>query len=111
MLITDKAVCITNEHIVNKLFCVVGKKFVSYEIGMEIMVIGLIACSWLSGVALALIGYDVAARLRYRADLADTLKKLNQTHNSLVEQQAGISDQISRLEMSIGMKAKPTNAR
>lgn len=78
---------------------------------MEIMVIGLILTAWLSGVALALIGYDVAARLRYRADLADTLKKLNQTHNSLVEQQAGISDQISRLEMSIGLKAKPTNAR
>lgn len=78
---------------------------------MEMMVIALIVCAWLSGVALALIGYDIAARLKYRADLADTLKKLNQTHNSLVEQQAGISDQISRLEMSIGMKAKPTNVR
>lgn len=78
---------------------------------MEMMVIALILCAWLSGVALALIVYDIAARLKYRIELADTLKKLNQTHNSLVEQQAGISDQISRLEMSIGMKAKPNPTR
>jgi chromosome segregation ATPase len=69
-----------------------------------IMIIALILVSWLAGVAIALVVYDVRERKKTINDLNDTLKKLRETHNHLSEQFQSVSDQVSKLEMSVGLK-------
>lgn len=62
--------------------------------------------SFLSGIAIALVSYDVIARLKYQGDMADMLLKLNKTHNALMNSFQAISDQVSHFEMHIGTKPK-----
>jgi hypothetical protein len=50
--------------------------------------------------------YDVIARLKYRADMADTLAKLNKAHNDLGAQFQTLSEQVSHFEMQLGLKGK-----
>ncbi len=71
---------------------------------MDITIIALI-----SGAAIALVVYDIAARLKYQQNMAETLAKLNKTHNDLVQSFQAVSDQMSRVEMSVGLKSKPVS--
>ena len=66
----------------------------------------IILLSFLSGASLALVCYDIRARLKHTRDLSETLSKLNQTHNSLSQQFHDLSDQVSRFEMHLGTKPK-----
>ena len=70
------------------------------------IILALVLISWLSAFALALVGYDMRARLKTQSELTDTLSKLRETHNSLATQFQVLSDQVSRLEMSVGL-SKP----
>jgi len=65
----------------------------------------------ISGAAIAIIGYDTVARLGYQRQLSETLIKLNTAHNALSQQFQALSDQVSHLEMSVGLKAKPSHVR
>jgi hypothetical protein len=65
----------------------------------------------ISGAAIAIIGYDTVARLGYQKQLSDTLIKLNTAHNALSQQFQALSEQVSHLEMSVGLKAKPSHVR
>jgi len=65
----------------------------------------------ISGVAIALVGYDTIARIGYQRQLSDTLIKLNTSHNALSQQFQALSEQVSHLEMSVGLKAKPSHTR
>jgi len=67
------------------------------------IILALVLISWLSAFALALVGYDMRARLKTQSELTDTLSKLRETHNSLATQFQVLSDQVSRLEMSVGL--------
>ncbi len=72
-----------------------------YTLVMDITLIAL-----LSGSAISLVIYDVASRLKHQKDLADTLAKLNKTHNDLMLNFQSLSDQVSKVEMSVGIKSK-----
>lgn len=63
----------------------------------------------ISGAAIALVGYDTIARIGYQRQLSDTLVKLNTAHNALSQQFQALSEQVSHLEMSVGLKAKPSS--
>ena len=65
----------------------------------------------ISGAAIAIIGYDTVARLGYQRQLSETLIKLNTAHNALSQQFQALSEQVSHLEMSVGLKAKPSHVR
>jgi aromatic ring-opening dioxygenase LigB subunit len=73
---------------------------------MDMIVLAIVLISWLSAFALALVVYDMRARLKTQSELTDTLNKLRETHNSLAIQFQTLSDQVSRLEMSVGL-SKP----
>lgn len=60
-----------------------------------------------SGAAIALVCYDIRARLKYQSELTDTLTKLNAAHNSINQSFQALSDQVTRVEMSSGLKSKP----
>jgi hypothetical protein len=75
------------------------------------MVMEQVVTALISGAAIAIIGYDTVARLSYQKQLSDTLIKLNTAHNALSQQFQALSEQVSHLEMSVGLKAKPTHAR
>ena len=65
----------------------------------------------ISGAAIALVGYDTIARIGYQRQLSDTLIKLNTAHNALSQQFQALSEQVSHLEMSVGLKAKAPHSR
>lgn len=71
---------------------------------MDITLIAL-----LSGASIALVVYDIAARLKHQRELTETLLKLNNTHNGLVQSFQVVSDQVSRMEMLAGVKSKPAS--
>ena len=65
----------------------------------------------ISGVAISLVVYDTIARIGYQRQLSETLIKLNTSHNALSQQFQALSEQVSHLEMSVGLKAKPSHTR
>ncbi len=69
---------------------------------MDITIIALI-----SGAAIALVCYDIRARLKFQSELTDTLTKLNAAHNSINQSFQVLSDQVTRVEMSAGLKSRP----
>jgi hypothetical protein len=75
------------------------------------MVMEQVVTALISGAAIAIIGYDTVARLGYQKQLSDTLIKLNTAHNALSQQFQALSEQVSHLEMSVGLKAKPSHTR
>jgi hypothetical protein len=75
------------------------------------MVMEQVVTALISGAAIAIIGYDTVARLGYQKQLSDTLIKLNTAHNALSQQFQALSEQVSHLEMSVGLKAKAPHSR
>jgi len=75
------------------------------------MLMEQVVTALISGAAIAIIGYDTVARLGYQRQLSETLIKLNTAHNALSQQFQALSDQVSHLEMSVGLKAKPSHVR
>ena len=73
------------------------------------MVMEQVLIAIISGAAIAVVGYDTVARIGYQKQLSETLTKLNAAHNALSQQFQALSDQVSHLEMSVGLKSKPSS--
>jgi len=61
-----------------------------------------------SGMAIALVGYDVLSRLKFQKELADTIGKIREAHNAQAIALGNMQDSVNRHEMMMGGKPRPT---
>lgn len=62
--------------------------------------------AFIAGVAIALVIYDMTARVKAQKDLTDTLSKIREAHNAQALSLANMQDAVNRHEMMLGGRPK-----